>query len=161
MTRSETKTLRLYRGLSKPYKPEDVAKRFEEMPQGTNFTDCPYTALRYATGRRGVLLVVDVPRDQQRRVFEALWLGNHAKRLEIWGRFDELLVANIPAKELRAEVRQKGMSKLSDQDKGVHLEWVIKRRLGDEARRESLAKWTARQASEPVKGPAQESGCCG
>jgi hypothetical protein len=53
--------LRLYRGLSRAYKPGPFDK--VQAMQGTNFTDCPMAALTYARGRHGVLLVVDVPGD--------------------------------------------------------------------------------------------------
>lgn len=60
---------RLYRGLSRKHRPDQET----EPLQGTNFTDCPYSALLYARGPRGVLLVVDLPEDGSVRVQEALW----------------------------------------------------------------------------------------
>lgn len=50
--------MRLYRGLKEPYRPEKVTPSPGQPVVGTDFTDCPRTALRYAEGRRGVVLVV-------------------------------------------------------------------------------------------------------
>jgi len=89
--------------------------------QGTDFTDCPATALSYASGPRGVLLIVEVPAD---KVTEELWFDTRAKRLMVWGRFEEYIVASIPAKDLRKEVRKR-------QPFGSHLpvEYFIEKRL--------------------------------
>jgi hypothetical protein len=57
-------TKRLCRGLKEPYAPQKVgAEHPGSRPGlfGTDFTDCPLAALRYAQGRKGVLLVVEVP----------------------------------------------------------------------------------------------------
>lgn len=123
--------MRLYRGLKQPYKPERCAARIHTPAnlQGTDFTDCPYTALQYAHGPQGVVLIVDVAPDDDVRVSEELWLGAKMKRLMVWGIFDQCIQAVIPAKELRAEVRRKGMMRLSDQDKGAILKQVIKQWL--------------------------------
>jgi hypothetical protein len=102
--------MRMYRGLKEPY---DPARGTTDRLFSTDFTDCPYTALRYATGRRGVVLVVDVPSGAA-RVSEELWIGPKAKRLMFWGRFDGFILAELPAKELRAEVRRKGIVTLGD-----------------------------------------------
>ncbi len=101
--------MRLYRGLKRPYDPSRVATlgRWD----GTNFTDCPFTALEYARGRQGVVLVVDVPPED--RVTEELWMDSQARRLMYRGRFDQHITAVIPAKELRAQVRQKGVASAS------------------------------------------------
>ncbi|MBN2193310.1 MAG: hypothetical protein JW751_10885, partial [Polyangiaceae bacterium] len=45
----------LYRGLTLPYD----ANHASRCGDGTDFTDCPYTALLYAKGPKGVVLVVD------------------------------------------------------------------------------------------------------
>ena len=114
---------RLFRGLKAPYDPGRVKadRRF-----GTDFTDCPYTALRYGATPRGVVLVVDVPKGD-RRMSEELWLVTNAKRFMIWGAFDPYLVREIPAKELRAEVRRKGIASLTDEDKSAVLRSFIAR----------------------------------
>jgi len=49
--------MRLFRGLKHRYRPERVSR------WGTDFTDCPFTALQYAQGRYGVFIVLDVPED--------------------------------------------------------------------------------------------------
>jgi hypothetical protein len=120
--------MRLYRGLKEPYRPEKVG-----LNQGTlattDFTDCPYTALRYAQGRRAVVLVLDVT-SETRRVTEELWPGAPARRFMVWGRFDEFLVAALPAKELRAHVRVKGVVAASDQFKARVLARAIAERVG-------------------------------
>jgi hypothetical protein len=101
--------MRLYRGLKNSYRPElvDLARR-----SGTDFTDCPAVALRYADGPRGVLLVVDVDSDEHAapaRVTQEFWLDRDAKRFMIWGRFDRCITAVFPAKELRTRLRREGL----------------------------------------------------
>lgn len=51
----------------------------------------------------------------------------------VWGTFDRWVVAVIAAKDLRAEVRRKGVSRLRPVDKSVLLRQAIARRLGDVA----------------------------
>ena len=127
---------RLYRGLSKKYRPEIVGKDQPGRLFGTDFTDCPYRALQFARGTGGVVLVLEVPADVQEfpnsmriRISEERWslTGKGPKRYMVWGRFDELLVAEIPAKELRAQVRRSGIGTLPDEDKSHILKDFIKR----------------------------------
>jgi len=47
--------MRLYRGLKNPYRPELVGAGQGSI-FGTDFTDCPFTALRYAAGSRGTVI---------------------------------------------------------------------------------------------------------
>lgn len=101
-------TLRLYRGLKNPYDPDRVGERQPGPLIATDFTDCPYTALTYANTRRGVVLVVDVPADGPRVSIED-WLATDAKRYMLWGRFDEWITAEFPAKQLRSRIRVKGV----------------------------------------------------
>lgn len=117
--------MRMYRGLKEPYDPTRGTK---DRLFSTDFTDCAYTALRYAVGRRGALLVLDVP-DGAARVSEELWIGPKAKRLMFWGRFDDFIIAELPAKELRTEMRRKGIVTLSDEDKSCVLGNYIRRRV--------------------------------
>jgi hypothetical protein len=119
------KPLRLYRGLTRPY---DRARVQPARNGGTDFTDCPFTALRYAVGPRGVVLVLDVPAGH-RRVSEELWMVSSAKRFMVWGAFDEFLVAELPAKELRAHVRRKGVVAAADEYKATVLRRAITDRL--------------------------------
>jgi len=104
--------MRLCRGLTKQYRPDYVGKGSEGRWCGTDFSDCPYAALGFAQGTRGVVLLLDVPREAfaSHRVTEELWGFNKSdpKRWMVWGRFGRWLVAEIPAKELRAQVRKKG-----------------------------------------------------
>jgi hypothetical protein len=113
--------MRLYRGLKRPYDPSRVASlgRWD----GTDFTDCPFTALQYARGRDGVVLVVDAaPED---RVTDELWMDSRARRLMYWGCFDRHIVAVVPAKELRAQVRRKGVASASEEYKALILKRYI------------------------------------
>lgn len=119
------KPLRLYRGLTRPYNPARVQPA---RSGGTDFTDCPFMALRYAASPKGVVLVLDVPAGH-RRVREELWLVSSAKRFMFWGTFDDFLVAELPAKELRAHVRRKGVVAASDEYKAAVLRRAIMERL--------------------------------
>lgn len=119
-------SLRLYRGLKEPY---DATRVGTERLSFSNFTDSAFWALQYASARRGVVLVVDVPVDSI-RVSEELWPERTAKRYGVWGRFDEYIVAHIPAKELRAEVRRKGIVTLGAVDKAQVLAQYVARQLG-------------------------------
>jgi hypothetical protein len=120
---------RLYRGLKEPYRPDWTVPTREGRLGGTDFTDCPATALRYAQGRRGVVLVLEIPPDAP-RFTEELWLAGRAKRFIAWGNFDEFLVATLPAKELRALVRVKGVAGESDEYKSLVLRRAVAQRLG-------------------------------
>ena len=119
-------TMRLYRGLKKPYRSELVPA---DRLSGADFTDCPATALHYAEGSRGVLLVLEVPGAEtgaSPRVIEELWLGTgSAKRYMVWGKFDEFMIAVMPAKDLRAAIRREELRGASDSRKARLLHAVI------------------------------------
>ncbi|MEW6364929.1 MAG: hypothetical protein AB1714_09850 [Acidobacteriota bacterium] len=125
--------MRLYRGLTRPFRPDRVAVPFQPgTPAGTNgtdFTECPLAALGYARGRRGVVLVIDLPEPLPRWVSEEYWGDSVARRLMLWRPFHEYLVAEIPAQELRAVVRRKGVAATSDDYKSHLLERHIEQRL--------------------------------
>ncbi len=129
--------MRLYRGLKRPYRPErvDTTAPFA----GTDFTDCPYTALQYASTRRGVVLVLETPRTARLQVTEELGPGTEARRFLVRGRFDRFLVRIIPAKELRAQVRRPGAVAQAAQYKAGLLEDFIDRLLRDEP--SSVTEW--------------------
>lgn len=131
--------MRLYRGLKNPYRPERVdPSRFA----GTDFTDCPALALRYAQGSRAVVLVVDIDRDEHHpstKLTQELWLVPDAKRFMLWGRFDQFLTAVIPAKALRAQLRLRHVSTAPDETKTVILRGFITRELRDQQLRPQLA----------------------
>ena len=74
------------------------------------------------------MLVLDVPVGGP-RVREELWLGTSAKRFMIWGTFDDSILAELPAKELRAHVRRKGVVAASDEYKALVLRRAIAERL--------------------------------
>ena len=123
VTSTRAKPLRLYRGLTRPYAPARVQRA-----SGTDFTDCPFTALRYAASPKGMVLVLDAPAGSP-RVREELWLVTSAKRFMIWGPFDDFIVAELPAKELRAHVRRKGVVAASDEYKAAVLRRAIMEHL--------------------------------
>lgn len=125
--RRTTTTTRLYRGLKGSY---DRARAIVPGASGVDFTDCPYTALSYATGRRGVLLVVEV-NDGTARVSEEFWLNRGARRFMIWTSFADLVITEIPAKELRAQIRRRGIVTASNGDKAMILRAYIERRIKD------------------------------
>lgn len=121
---------RIYRGLSRAYRPGPFDK--VQAMQGTNFTDCPMAALTYAKGRNGVLLVVDLPEETNVHKSEALWFSDEPgpKRIMLWGApFDPYIVAEVPAKELRAETRKKGVRALSDSEKSRILVCYLEQRI--------------------------------
>ncbi len=132
---SELLVKRLYRGLSRSYRHEQVDTK--ELLHGTNFTDCPMAALAYARGRNGVLLVVDVPDGAEVRMSDAIWSldGSGPSRVMLRGcPFDPYIVAEVPAKELRAEIRKRGVRTLTDSEKGRILDRYLEQ-LIDVARR--------------------------
>src|ERR1700755_384680 len=127
--------LRLYRGLPNPYRPERVVS--SRFAGGTDFTDSPALALRYAQGSRGVVLVVDIDPDEDgqlpsARLSRERWLVPDAQRFMIWGRFDSFLTAVIPAKELRSQLRIHGARNAPDETKAVFLRAFIARELRDQ-----------------------------
>ena len=107
-----------------PYDPEKVGGRQMGPTFGTDFTDCPYTALTYANTRRGVVLVVDVSADERRLTRED-WLCSDAKRYMVWGHFDDLIKAEVPAKELRSRLRVKGIWGAGPEDKSMVLRHAL------------------------------------
>jgi hypothetical protein len=118
--------MRLYRGLKETYKPGYRPDR----PTGVDFTDNPYVATLYATGRIGQVLVLDVPDDLATvRVTNAFWFDRRARRLIVWGEFDDFIVAMIPAKELRKVARTKGVAGASEDYKAIVLKNAIERAL--------------------------------
>ena len=130
--------MRLYRGLKEPYRPEKVAPRPGQSFVATDFTDCPLTALRYANARRGVVLILEVPTEtlEKLKFTEELWpeMGG-AKRFMAWGRFDKFITAILPAKEIRALIRVKGVAGASDEYKALLLKRKIQERLDDATQR--------------------------
>jgi len=118
--------MRLYRGLKEPYR----SKRQPEGLMGVDFTDCPYVATLFASGRRGQVMVLDIPDDKaEMRVSKELWLNAAAERLMVWGKFDDYIVGVIPAKELRRMVRAKGMGAMPDSYKSDVLKGAIDKAL--------------------------------
>jgi hypothetical protein len=114
--------------------PYDSTRVGQGRMSGVDFTDCPYTALTFATARRASVLVVEMPADSP-KVTEELWHpGAAARRLMLWGRFDAHLVAAIPAKELRAQVRRKGIISSSRTHKAEVLRGYMQDRLSGEQR---------------------------
>ena len=126
--------MRLFRGLSKSYNPDEVRDRSAPGCISTNFTDCPYAALEFARGPKGTVLVLDVPEALMTvgsssgiRVTQELWHIDQPtpRRFVVWGRFEALLRAEIPAKTLRAEVRRKGIQGKPDHFKSSILRQFI------------------------------------
>ena len=120
-------TARLYRGLTKPYRADRVLKAGDPIT-GTDFTDCPLSALRYAQGARGVVLVIDINPDSP-KVREELWVGMSTRRFMVWGSFDRFIAGALPAKELRALVRKKGIVTYDDSAKARILRRAIEEKL--------------------------------
>ncbi len=115
--------VRLYRGQPVRHRAGDHA----EFPDGQNFTDCPYAALAYARGTRGVVLVLDLPAEDGPPVYECLWSldGTGPRRFAVHGLYDEWIVAQVPAKALRAALRGGGRGSLPDTEKS----WLLVREI--------------------------------
>ncbi len=131
--------MRLYRGLKNPYRPALVDARWVS---GTDFTDCPAVALLYAQSSRGTLIVVDIDYDEDsvpRKVFQALWPEREARRYVIRGRFDDLIAAVFPAKELRTRLRRERLRNALHATKARVLRAVIDDELRHRALRRQLA----------------------
>lgn len=140
-------SIRLYRGLDRKYRPEKVAR---PGLYGTDFTDCPFAALDFARGRHGVVLVLDVPPDAS-RITEELWPSVQARRLMVWGPFDRFIVAIVPAKELRAEVRKQGVASLSAAVKSDILRDVVAAKLKAAGREElHVPEGSAREPARAI-----------
>lgn len=117
--------MRIYRGLKESFKAE-------KQPQGlsgADFTDCPWTALSYARGSKGIVLVMDLPETGGPWVSEELWFNQDARRLMVWGRSEKWITAIIAAKHLRAYIKRSRMSTWPDRSKGrvltQHIEELL------------------------------------
>lgn len=125
---SESSTVvRLYRGLKEPYDPKRPSR---DPLSGTDFTDCTLAALSYAAGATSVVLVVDVDTAGS-RVSDGLWVGPKMKRYLV-RQYQDSVVAVIPAKELRAQIRRKRVASTSDEFKAEVLRTYIEQRIDEE-----------------------------
>jgi hypothetical protein len=129
-------SMRLYRGLKNPYRPDLVVT--SRLASGTDFTDCPATALLYAQSARGVLLVADIDTNERTslraRVTKALWLDAASERFMLWGRFDDRITAIFSAKDLRTRLRRERLRNAAHTAKSYALRAII----DDELRSRSL-----------------------
>jgi hypothetical protein len=74
--------------------------------------------------------VIDVAHAEDIKFTEELWFGpSHARRIMVWGEFDHLLVATFDAKELRSQVRAKGVRAASEEHKADVLQRYVERQL--------------------------------
>lgn len=135
-------SMRLYRGLKNPYRPDLVVT--SRRTSGTDFTDCPATALLYARGSRGVLLVVDIDTNEQAalraRVTKELWLGVDAERFMLWGRFDDRITASFAAKDLRTRLRRERLRNAAHVAKSYALRAILDDELRSRSLRAKLAE---------------------
>ncbi|HVN34544.1 MAG TPA: hypothetical protein VMU96_04715 [Casimicrobiaceae bacterium] len=134
--------MRLYRGLKNPYRPDLVVT--SRLASGTDFTDCPATALLYAQGARGVLLVVDIDTNEKTslraRVTKELWLDAEAERFMLWGRFDDRITAIFSAKDLRTRLRRERPRNAAHAAKSYALRAIIDDELRSRSLRAKLAE---------------------
>lgn len=132
--------MRLYRGLKNPYRSELV---HAGRRSGTDFTDCPATALLYARSSRGVLLVVDLDIDDDQaapaRVTKELWLDRASSRYMLWGRFDDLIIASFPAGDVRTRLRRERLRNAAHASKAYALRAIIDDELRVRSLRAQLA----------------------
>jgi len=68
------------------------------------------------------------------RGLKAPYLGMTPKRFMAWGKFDKLISAILPAKDLRAVIRVRGLAGADDEYKALVLKRAIQERL-DAARK--------------------------
>lgn len=132
-------SMRLFRGLKNPYRPELVDGSWAS---GADFTDCPAAALLYAQSSRGVLLVVELEYDKMavpQRICEASWPEREARRFIVRRSFDDDIVAIFQAKDLRARLRGEGHRNASFATKARVLRAVIDDELRRRALRSKLA----------------------
>jgi hypothetical protein len=132
--------MRLYRGLKERYRPERVVPTPEQPLVMIDFTDCPLTALRYASTLRDVVIVLDAPAEviDARKLSEGLWIGmGSAKRFMAWGKFDKFITAILPAKDLRAPIR-KGVASSAGEYKAALLRRKIQDRVDETVREGQL-----------------------
>jgi len=87
--------------------------------RGGVFHGLPSSAALYAYGRRGQVLVLDIPDD------EAQLRVRKAERLIARERFDDYIVGIIPAKELRRRARARAIGAMPDSYKSDILKWAI------------------------------------
>jgi len=87
--------------------------------RGGVFHGLPSSAALYAYGRRGQVLVLDIPDD------EAQLRVRKAERLIARERFDDYIVGIIPAKELRRRARARAIGAMPDRYKSDILKWAI------------------------------------
>lgn len=114
--------MKLYRGLTKAYRPELV----NPDGHGTDFTDCPFTALTFARGATGQVIVLDIDEGQTLIKFtREFWGEKKATRYIVWNNFDIGISQIVPAKILRKAILAKGMRTLCDADKSLILTKVI------------------------------------
>lgn len=138
-------SMRLYRGLKNPYRPDlVVTSRLASVTDFTDFTDCPATALLYAQGSRGVLLVVDIDTSEKTslrsRVTKELWLDAASARFMLWGRFDDRITAIFSAKDLRTRLRQEQLRNAAHVAKSYALRAIIDDELRSRSLRAKLAE---------------------
>ena len=87
--------------------------------RGGVFHGLPSSAALYAYGRRGQVLVLDIPDD------EAQLRVRKAERLIARERFDDYIVGIIPAKELRRRARARAIGAMPESYKSDILKWAI------------------------------------
>ena len=137
-----SKSMRLYRGLKNPYRSELVVTT--RLASGTDFTDCPATALLYAQGSRGVLLVVDIDTTERAslrsRVTKELWLDAKSERFMLWGRFDDRIIAIFSAKDIRTRLRRERLRNAAHAAKSCALRAIIDDELRSRSLRAKLAE---------------------
>ena len=114
--------MRLYRGLSRPYRSEQV----NVAKNGTDFTDCPLAALKYAKGANGQIIVLDLSDEQTAvKVTPVEWGEGQPARYIIWNQFDVSITQIVSAKILRKAMLASGMRKLHDADKAMILRNLV------------------------------------
>lgn len=81
-------------------------------------------------------------RDQQPvppRVTKELWLDRTSSRFMLWGRFDDLIIASFPAKDLRTRLRRGQLRNAAHASKAYALRGIIDDELRVRSLRAQLA----------------------
>ena len=83
--------------------------------------------MSYAAGAKGAVMAIDI-NTTGKHVSEGLWVGPKIKRYLV-RQYQDFVVAVIPAKELRVQIRGKGVASTTDEYKAEVLRAYVEPRI--------------------------------